>query len=443
MDRTRTGRRHGSITRTVRLSVLSTTAAAMVLLGVAGYQVANAETLAVAACIDTTAEATAEEARLEDPVGGGSTPVGLTIAEQGGLTGIANDFGTALCDVPDLATANATVDQFGQSLWQAAVARAQGSASAGALPADDDRPLYWTRLAMARQLRQWTPGFAADQADRDGWQSRFEAASRGLTSSDFSGGNRRLFISGFDPFQLDLEIRRGNPSGAAALRLDGRVLSVGGTTVQVQAVLLPVRFGDFDAGILEAAFSPHVAAGAQGADLFTTISQGRPGQFDLEAFNGRRRSADAPDNLGVDGGGSFDEPLVFPGVGAGPEFLPSTLPLESMQAAGGTFPVLINTEVVEIQPEIGSPTRSADGPTAGSIAVEGGGGGYLSNESAYRATRLASGAGRTLPAGHLHTPILDFDPDNSTEITDPTLEANRTTIITEVEQILRAGVAAL
>ena len=82
-------------------------------------------------------------------------------------------------------------------------------------------------------------------------------------------------------------------------------------------------------------------------------------------------------------------------------------------------------------------------PTPGAIAVQGGGGGYLSNESAYRVTRLRDEAGVQLPAGHLHTPVLDFDPADKTELTDPTFEANRTAIVQETWSILRAGIAAV
>jgi pyrrolidone-carboxylate peptidase len=441
-------RRDGRTRRSTRLTVVGAVAAAAVLLTVAGIRVASAETSAGPACADTSVEPTAEEARLERPVPEQDTPVGIEIIRRGGFTATVQEFAEALCDVPDAAAAGAAVDTFGRSLWAAAVARAQGTkpAQPDALPADDDRPLYWTRLAMARHLRQWTPEFQASEADREAWQRRFEYASRGMTTGDFTAtaGQRKLFISGFDPFLLNDEIRRGNPSGAAALRLDGRVLTVDGVRVQVQAVMLPVRFRDFDNGIVEDAFGPHVGTGPQAADMLTTISQGRPGQFDLEVFNGRRRSAVVGDNLDLQGGGEVRFPFTFPGVGPGPEFIRSTLPLEAMRTAGegAEFPVNINTEVVELPAGSRTPVRRADGPTPGSTAAEGGGGGYLSNESAYRVTRLVHEAGLSTPAGHLHTPELLLDQANTTEITDPTLEANRLAIITDVEKVLLAGVAA-
>jgi pyrrolidone-carboxylate peptidase len=107
--------------------------------------------------------------------------------------------------------------------------------------------------------------------------------------------------------------------------------------------------------------------------------------------------------------------------------------------------VEIRTRVLEYKPATRTVQEFPNGPTteAGWVAVEGGGGGYLSNESAYRATRLVNEAGVAQPAGHLHTPVLTFDPANTTEISDATLVANRTAIAAEAERLLGAGVTAI
>ena len=44
-----------------------------------------------------------------------------------------------------------------------------------------------------------------------------------------------------------------------------------------------------------------------------------------------------------------------------------------------------------------------------------------------------------MPAGHLHVPVLQFDPANKTAITDPTYEANRDAIVAGAHAILRNG----
>ncbi|MFI5838133.1 hypothetical protein ACIA8K_00235 [Catenuloplanes sp. NPDC051500] len=395
-----------------------------------------------AGCADGSVTLTVEESRLDRPVPGGTASAPAELIRRGNFALLVHAFTRGLCAVPTPNIAGGYAEATGRLLFESAVARAQRSLSIGAaLPADDDRPLYWTRLALTRALRQWTPSFSYTAADRADWERRLEYASRGLTTSAFrpQPGVRKLMISGFDPFQLDAEIRRGNPSGAVALALDGRVLTaLDGTRVQVQAVIFPVRYPDFDNGIVEDAYR---TALARHPDQVTTISQGRVGAFDLEAFNGRRRSALAGDNLNLWGGGSLAQPVVFPGVGPGAEFIPSTLPLEAMSTAAGLFPVRINTTVREIPAGSTIPVVRTDGPTPGSIASEGGGGGYLSNESAYRVTRLLTETPSAPPGGHVHTPVLFFDPDNLTDLTDPVFEANRAAIIDQTSTILLAGLA--
>lgn len=59
-------------------------------------------------------------------------------------------------------------------------------------------------------------------------------------------------------------------------------------------------------------------------------------------------------------------------------------------------------------------------PTPGSQARAGGGGDYLSNEIAYRATLLRDALGLEAPGGHIHTPVLEgLDAENPAELTNP------------------------
>lgn len=388
-----------------------------------------------AGCRDRAVAPTVEEARLTRTLGPNPVPVPQQILARSGMGRIAVGFEHALCSARSRAAAGRAVDVFGRLLWESAVRRAQRVDN-------DDRPLYWARLSMTLALRQWR--FRLPAGERAGLQKRLEYVSRGITSTHFTRGMRKLMVSGFDPFTLDSEIRRGNPSGSAVLRLDGRVLRVGGHRVQVQAVVFPVRYADFDAGMVEDAYRPHLIPGRQRADLFATNSQGRPGAFDLEVWNGRRRSTPAStgDNNNVWGGGTPTAPVVFPGVAPGPEFVPATLPHQAMLAAGGhPFPVRRNPSVVEIPAGQTAPVPRPDGPTAGSIAVSGSGGGYLSNESAYRTTLLRDLVHAGIPGGHVHTPVLTMDPANTTEITDPVFEKNRTDIGSQVELILRLAAA--
>ncbi|MGH3715054.1 MAG: hypothetical protein ACRDT4_16560 [Micromonosporaceae bacterium] len=396
-------------------------------------------------CRDTAVPLTVEEQRLTRVLGDGPVPVATELLRRSGFDRNVAQFEQALCAAGSERAARGVVTGHGRRLWELAVERARDGAPAGAtLPGGDDRPLYWARLAMTSALRQWTPGFAVD---RPALERILEYVSRGITSSRFEGtpGVRKLFVSGFDPFLLDQEIRRGNPSGAGVLPLDGRIVEVAGRLVEIEVAVFPVRYADFDRGMVEDAFRPHYAAGRQRADMIATVSQGRPDAFDIEAWNGRRRSTSSVgDNNNIWGGGTSTAPVVFPGIGPGPEFVPSSLPLEAMAApTGQPFLARVNRSVVEIPAGSTTPVFRPDGPTEGSIAVQGGGGGYLSNEIAYRNTLLRDAYGLATPAGHVHTPVLTMDPGNTGEVTDPTFERNRADITAQLLLILRAGAATL
>ncbi|MGA5821770.1 pyroglutamyl peptidase [Kitasatospora sp. NPDC094028] len=397
---------------------------------------------APASCPPATAGAVApdaEQARLQD----GRT---AAFTERSGLDGLLHAFPAALCAARDADQAAQLAADWGHALWQAGVDRAQGRRPGGELPALDDRPLYWTRLAMTLRLADWQPDFTIDH---DALRARFEDASRGLddgftTTPGINGinGIRRIFVSGFDPFGLDTEPRRANPSGAAVLQLHGqRITLADGSTAEVRAVLLPVRYADFDAGIVERAYRPHLEPGPQAADLITSISQGYPGVFTLEAWAGRARSADpATDNLGALSGGTRQHPVDAPGLDAGPEFIRTSLPTDAMTAVQQPYPVYLNTSVTEIPAGGGDAVDREDGPTPDSRAVAGGGGGYLSNEVAYRSNRLRLDLAPDLPGGHLHTPVLTGLPARQDLVTAPEFEHNEAAVAAQVRAILSSAI---
>ncbi|MFD0351312.1 hypothetical protein ACFQ0M_45305 [Kitasatospora aburaviensis] len=129
--------------------------------------------------------------------------------------------------------------------------------------------------------------------------------------------------------------------------------------------------------------------------------------------------------------------MTGPGLGPGAEFIATTLPAEAMTAVQQPFPVQLNTAVTEIPAGGDRPVDREGGPTPGSRAVAGGGGGYLSNEVAYRSNRLRLEIAPTLPGGHLHTPVLTGLPAQPDQLTGPDLERNEAAITGEVLDILR------
>ncbi|MFD9334462.1 pyroglutamyl peptidase [Streptomyces sp. NPDC060028] len=412
-------------------------ALAAALLGVAALlppATAHADAAPAPACLTATPSPDPEQNRLADPRT-------AAFPERAALDTFVRRFPAALCATRNAPEAARLLDAWGEGLWQAAVNRAQGRRPGGDLATGDDRPLYWARLAMTVQLARWQPEFPVD---RQALRSRFEDASRGLTSNEFrtAPGVRRVFISGFDPFGLDVELRRANPSGSAALQLNGRRVTLAdGTIAEIRAVVLPVRYADFDAGIVERAYGPRLAAGPRAADMITSISQGYPGLFTLEAWAGRARSADPyPDNANALSGGTYDRPVTAPGLGPGAEFLRTSLPTDAMTAVQTPYPVRLNTAVTEIPAGEQDPVDREDGPTPGSRAVAGGGGGYLSNEVAYRSNRLRLEVRPQVPGGHLHTPVLTGLPADQAQLTGAEFERNESAITAQVLAVLRTGV---
>ncbi|MGW4561349.1 pyroglutamyl peptidase [Streptomyces sp. NPDC004561] len=379
---------------------------------------------------------TVEEQRLD-----GAVP--QEILRRSGFDAAAAEFGRDLARAGSYARARRVVVREGSALWRRAVERAQGRGPAGGdLSRDDDRPLYWARLGMTRDVRTWAPGFGLTDTQRQDLLDRLERTSRGQTDIRYPAGPRlrRILLTGFDPFTLDRDIRISNPSGAAALALDGTVIETAAGPARVETAVFPVRWRDFAEGTVERTLRPYLPA----VDLFTTVSQGRVGRFDVERTNGAWRGG-FPDNDGV----SRTETVPVADPATQPQWTTTTLPYAAVVAAHtGRFPVYDHTEVTEIPAGGTDPVVRPDGPTPGSTARAGGGGDYLSNEIAYRATLLRDRLGLhgTLPGGHVHTPVLQFgagntDPATGT-VTDPEFVRNRLDIVAQVRSILTVAAGA-
>lgn len=378
---------------------------------------------------------TREESRL-----GAAAP--QEILRRGGFDREAPEFAAALARTRTARQAERLTAGTGRKLWQRAVDRAQGRGTvSGDLPRDDDRPLYWARVGLTKALHQWKPSFTLSGQRRAALLDALERGSRGQDSIDLPAGRgvKRVLVTGFDPFQLDDDIRRSNPSGASALALDGTTVNTPSGPARIEAAVFPVRWDDFARGTVERTLLPHFRPGPRQVDLFTTISQGRPGRFDVERTNGAWRGSGA-DNEGLRRGPAPIPVRQHPQ----PQWTGTTLPYAALaSAATGPYPVHDNTSVTEIPAGSTTPVERPDGPTPGSAARAGGGGDYLSNEIAYRATLLRDVVRLRVPGGHLHTPVLRFADDNGPaggRVTDPEFERNRQTIVAQVRSLI--GVAA-
>ncbi|MPZ63444.1 MAG: pyroglutamyl peptidase [Propionibacteriales bacterium] len=324
----------------------------------------------------------------------------------------------------------------------------------GDLPDSDDRPLYWARLQMTRAIQQFQPDFALSDEQRADLIWAVEVNSRGQGNEirfPASKGLERMLISGFDPFTLDPEPRRGNPSGASIMALDGTEVRTGDGVVFIETVILPVNWTEFDQGMVEEAFGPFMQEGMRQVDATMTISQGR-NRFDVEAYNGRYRTGTSNDGINPCPPPHFTRPecQITPSTDwvpfEPPQWTVSTQPVDALLATDTSpYDIIHNTQVTEflVCGETATASRP-DGPTTFEhCARSGGGGSYLSNEVAYRVTLLRDALGLDIPAGHLHIPPMPFASGQDTEITDPVFEENRQTVVDLTGDLARAAAHAI
>ncbi|MFY8275404.1 hypothetical protein AAEU32_14865 [Pseudoalteromonas sp. SSDWG2] len=309
----------------------------------------------------------------------------------------------------NFAQAKALVQEYAHQLWQDAKARIAATQSY------DDRELYWARLLSSKVIRSITTGYAMSETEQNVLLNLLEQGSRGQSDLEYTHNtSKKILLTGFDPFLLDRNINQSNPSGVAALLLDGQVISHDGIDAQINTVMIPVRYEDFDQGMIEALLAPYYALNS--VDMVVTVSMGRT-DFDLERFPGKRRSVTAPDNANIVYGGTQTAPKISSLNGRplpGNEFVEFSLPVAHMQQAKGPYKINDNHEVTTLEKTFKPKSLSE---LEGAVAVNGGGGGYLSNEISYRSIRLRNELNSDIPTGHIHTPrIQQFEPETEAKI---------------------------
>jgi len=312
-------------------------------------------------------------------------------------------FNKQLIQASNFTVLNQLVIKHGKKIWQEAVVAFRASNDF------DDRPLYWARLRMFKALKQSKAFIELLPMQQEKLLWNLELYSRGQSDIDFDKKtNKKILVTGFDPFFLDKNIDQSNPSGVAALALDDLVLSSAGQSAEIETLMIPVRFADFDQGIIEELLTPYLKNHA--VDMIITISMGRK-NFDLERFPGLRRSANAPDNLNVYTGATAKLPLIPLLKGKpldSPEFVEFSLPFKEMMSARGEYEINYNANISTLT---ASMSVNSLPELDKEISVKGSGGGYLSNEISYRSIVLRNTYNPILPVGHIHTPrIKAFEP---------------------------------
>ncbi|MEW6984451.1 hypothetical protein AAD001_17520 [Colwelliaceae bacterium 6471] len=324
-----------------------------------------------------------------------------------------NKFALQLSQARNLTALTQLVIRHGESVWREAVESFNHENDF------DDRALYWARLKMTRALRQTQTFKSLLPTQQQKLMWKFELLSRGQQDVKFDRGTaKKILVTGFDPFFLDKHINQSNPSGAVALAFDDLVISKDGQSAEIETLIVPVRFTDFDQGMIEELLTPYIKQ--YDVDMVVTVSMGRE-HFDLERFPGLRRSANAPDNLNVYTGANGQRPLqpLLKGEPLkGPEFVQFSLPSKAMMAVQSPFKVNDNHKVTTLTSTITPKNLKA---LANQTSVQGSGGGYLSNEISYRSILLRNLYNPVLPVGHIHTPRLSgFDAKTLKEIVQQT-----------------------
>jgi len=313
-----------------------------------------------------------------------------------------SQFKSAIKQVSNYQKMRTVVKNHGEKLWRVAVTDAQ------ATKYFDDRPLYWARLMGRIALKE----LGLEQSKTTELLNDWEDSSRGLNDIRYAESHTisRIFLTGFDPFLLDRNIEQSNPSGVTALMLDGKIIDYQGKKIQIETVMIPVRFDDFDQGLIERILTPLMDE-SQRIQLMTTVSMGRT-DFDLERFPGKRRSATISGNRNVITGASATNPLIPLLNGTlhqGAEFVEFSLPVALMQRAQGAFKINDNHVVTTLAK--GKITPQSLSELRNEIAVTGSGGSYLSNEISYRSVALRDHLKSDIAVGHIHTPrITSFQP---------------------------------
>ena len=229
-------------------------------------------------------------------VGGGSTVSALTGTFLAAYNTLVSDL-TAASSVSDC---EPIVEKYAKAIW------------AMSKSATDDRQLYYARIRGKEALMSnplLTANGKALQSMRQ-YQDLLETVSRGHDEVTFTGDpktKKRILMSGFDPYGGGggrTEASQ-NTSGVVAQRLDGTDLpytNSGGTaaTAEIQSVTVPVKWSEFDKGMINDIFEQYVDPSNNVAAIVTLSLHGGD-VIDLEMhYSGYRGGGDENDGVGTD-----------------------------------------------------------------------------------------------------------------------------------------------
>ena len=314
----------------------------------------------------------------------------------------------------------------------------------------DDRPLYWARIKMEVALKNHLKGKL--DADIENLIQLFEEKSRNYTGINFSKNidnstngkpKKKILITGFDPFGLDVNKEQSNPSGAVALALHGTEFSdEDGNIGEIQAMIFPVRYEDFDssknstAGMGEGVVEKYIRPLFDEADMIVTISQSGPKCYHIDTFATATRGGSS-DNKG------YTRPEGTKSVSTdAPETLPTTLPSSITKGKANYYGRFAFTKS-DLKNRKWERSKKDNYPQDKEV-YWGPGGNYLSNEIFYRVSLLRENwiASQlpnvvTKPTGHFHVAKLQLNSDSpfNNEKTKKLVDIVRNSLVASLQDL--------
>lgn len=390
------------------------------------------------------------------------------IAGTNPMKAIVDGFSATVAAVPNDAGAAAVLQGHVNTFGLQALARARATVRDNNHANADDRPLYWARLKMqailkshAFLIQRFVEGATLVQS--------LEARTRGLDPAPSfagAGANRRVLLVGFDPFRVrpgatHHNSHYSNPAAVAALFLHGNATAVPG--MFIQSVILPVRFEDFDAGMVDNLVDNYLQ-GANQANMILTLGYNIDLSIHVERFATRFRSPSVADNLNVLG-----QPAVHYELNAAqtalqamagnvnlPRYLETTLPVARMvpgspMAAAPTGTQAAKTVLFDQRftlagaaapqgVENNQSAFAALAPPPNTEVEQGSAGNFLAKEVFYRIAWRRTQRNTTLKTGHVQLPKLQSDAAER----NPLFDASRVQYFLDtIVQVLRDALPGL
>lgn len=244
---------------------------------------------------------------------------------------LVGNFRTAVNAATTVADIETHVRTYARQLWtdERTASRAR---TTDAQLSGSDAGIYWSRNAMRDVLRQHSVlRLDANLAELQRLIRFLEDESRGRADVNFGNapaGTKRILITGFDPFGQGTS----NPSGIVAANLDGQTVTYGTNNVAyLEALSFPVRYADFDQGMVERIVGPIINDRANQVSMVITISlAARTNNLVTDRFAAHTRFGHG-DNGGIEN--TIEFPPVFDRNGV----------LDTAQVAAANTPALRQT----------------------------------------------------------------------------------------------------